>query len=599
MSAGICAIKEEFIVKNDISNPSETATKDDNVDETSKQDLSQDDAGETPNKKIKLSKREKKRNRGQNKSRPAPYKVTVDDKLCRELIDVLENETRNCTYKNCKCQHDVLSYLQNKPKDIGDFCYIYKLRGRCPAGLSCRFGREHISESGYNMVSENYDPNKSKSTLNQLGFELQTKLRKKTYDFKKTEISVKKVEKFMNAKKDLKQNGSSEPNVLSETTNITESAEARLGCVTDEDIISTRKCEKKKIDWSNKLFLSPLTTVGNLPFRRICKEFGADVTCGEMALSIPIIQGANQEWALAKRHESEDLFGVQICGYKAHLVGQAVQVLQENCAIDFVDINLGCPIELIYQNGAGSALLRRPNILEGMIRTCVDMMDMPLTVKTRTGVYADKNVAHDYFPKFKEWGVSCATIHGRSREQRYTRTADWEYIEKCAASVENQMPVIGNGDILSFQDYLEAKRVAPHISGVMLGRGALVKPWLFTEIKEQKAIDISSKERFEILKKYVNYGLEHWGSDTKGVENTRRFLLEWQSFLYRYVPLGLLERPPQKINERPPVYRGRDDLETMMASNNCKEWIKLSEMLLGPVPDGFTFLPKHKANSYS
>lgn len=136
------------------------------------------------------------------------------------------------------------------------------------------------------------------------------------------------------------------------------------------------------------------------------------------------------------------------------------------------------------------------------------------------------------------------------------------------------------------------------MAGVMLGRGALIKPWIFTEIKEQKLWDISSQERFDILKKYTNYGLEHWGSDSRGVENTRRFMLEWLSFLYRYIPVGLLENPPQKINERPPYYKGRDELETLMASPAASDWIKLSEMLLGKVPDGFRFIPKHKANSY-
>lgn len=77
-----------------------------------------------------------------------------------------------------------------------------------------------------------------------------------------------------------------------------------------------------------------------------------------------------------------------------------------------------------------------------------------------------------------------------------------------------------------------------------------------------------------------------------------RFLLEWQSFLYRYVPYGILERPPQRINERPDSYVGRDDLETLMASPKSSDWVKLSEMLLGPVPDGYNFVPKHKANSF-
>eukprot|EP00953_Heterococcus_sp_UTEX-ZZ885_P036289 18699-Heterococcus_DN1.PRE.1 len=86
---------------------------------------------------------------------------------------------------------------------------------------------------------------------------------------------------------------------------------------------------------------------------------------------------------------------------------------------------------------------------------------------------------------------------------------------------------------------------------------------------------------------YCKYGLEHWGSDQLGVNRTRRFLLEWMSFTSRYIPIGLLETIPQKLGDRPMPYYGRSDLETLLSSQNCADWIKVSEMILGPVPDGF------------
>lgn len=104
---------------------------------------------------------------------------------------------------------------------------------------------------------------------------------------------------------------------------------------------------------------------------------------------------------------------------------------------------------------------------------------------------------------------------------------------------------------------------------------------------------------YSVSGSYAEYGLEHWGSDSKGVETTRRFLLEWLSFLHRYVPHGILERPPQRMNERIPRFVGRNELETLLASPNCADWVRVSEMFLGKVPDGFAFEAKHRAHGYN
>lgn len=93
--------------------------------------------------------------------------------------------------------------------------------------------------------------------------------------------------------------------------------------------------------------------------------------------------------------------------------------------------------------------------------------------------------------------------------------------------------MFGNGDVLSHSDYERIREECPSVQGITVGRGALIKPWIFREIKDRVLLDVSSSERFDILKKYVNYGMEHWGSDSRGVETTRRFLLEWISFLHR------------------------------------------------------------------
>ncbi|KAF6154533.1 hypothetical protein GIB67_028419 [Kingdonia uniflora] len=356
--------------------------------------------------------------------------------------------------------------------------------------------------------------------------------------------------------------------------------------------------EKKLIDFRGKMYLAPLTTVGNLPFRRLCKVLGADITCGEMAMCTNLLQGQASEWALLRRHSSEDIFGVQICGAYPDTVARAVELVDRECDVDFIDINMGCPIDIVVNKGAGSALLTKPMRIKNVIQAAFAIVDKPITVKVRTAYFEGRNRIDSLITDISNWGASAVTIHGRSRQQRYSKLADWDYINQCATKAPDTLHVLGNGDVYSYLDWNQHISDCPKLSACMIARGSLIKPWIFTEIKEQRHWDITSGERLNILKDFVQFGLEHWGSDTKGIGTTRHFLLEWLSYMYRYIPVGLLDVIPQKLNWRSPTYVGRDDLETLMASDSAVDWIRISEMLLGKVPESFTFAPKHKSNAY-
>ncbi|KAG0473115.1 hypothetical protein HPP92_014972 [Vanilla planifolia] len=361
-----------------------------------------------------------------------------------------------------------------------------------------------------------------------------------------------------------------------------EGASRIITCSSKVDLdVKPHAREKKLIDFRGKLYLAPLTTVGNLPFRRICKALGADITCGEMAVCTNLLQGQASEWALLRKHSSEDIFGVQICGAYPDTVARTVEIIDQQCSVDFIDINMGCPIDVIVNKGAGSSLLTKPMRMKSIIQAASETTIRPLTIKVRTGFFEGRNRVDSLISDFFPWGANAVTIHGRSRQQRYSKLADWNYIYQCASKASTGLHVLGNGDIFSYCDYNKHMSDCPKLSSCMIARGALIKPWIFSEIKEQRHWDISSGERLNILKDFVNFGLEHWGSDTKGVETTRHFLLEWLGYTHRYIPVGLLEVIPQHLNWRPPSYFGRDDLETLMASDSAADWIRISEMLLG------------------
>ncbi|KAG7324671.1 hypothetical protein KOW79_012687 [Hemibagrus wyckioides] len=580
-------------------------------------DGAEEPGGEPETKKRKLDDEQmpEKKRRGQNKSRPHLKPHSYEERrLCPSVIPGSE---RKCFYgEKCIFIHDVADYMSTKPADLGDSCFLYDTFGRCPYAVTCRFAKAHTGPDYKTLVNEELCKSlaRTETVRNNLDKDLQKRLRKKQVSFKGSEKFLKSLSAGKNQSKKStgsentpNEAGQDEEGSRCEGKQEDPAAELKaeesqtkpppvktVGPLTDEDIIKLRPCEKKQVDFRDKLYLAPLTTCGNLPFRRLCKRFGADITCGEMAMCTNLLQGQSSEWALLKRHHTEDIFGVQLEGCFPDTMTRCAELLNNNIDVDFVDINSGCPIDLVYKKGGGCGLMARTNKFEQIVRGMNSVLDVPLTVKIRTGVQQNCNIAHKLIPELKKWGVSMITLHGRSREQRYTKLADWSYIDTCS-KLAAPLPLFGNGDILTYEDAMRARETG--VSGIMVARGALIKPWLFTEIKEQRHWDISSSERLQVLQDFTHFGLEHWGSDTQGVEKTRNFLLEWLSFTCRYIPVGLLERI-QKINERPPYYLGRDYLETLMASQHVDDWIRISEMLLGPVPKNFSFLPKHKANSY-
>ena len=624
----------------------------------------------------------KEKSRGQNTNRN--FGSSKDEiGLCQSRATSSEFAPKECRFgDDCKFEHDLRKYLKDWKRDdlstFGGVCPVWNVKGRCEVGWKCRFVGSHSKEvrredGRMELVLIEEKPSaisqESKSSedpmLNAISTEAKADLMKKR-------VKTPKADRYNSWLEKSNQQTNSQHDGHSESLDLnTENQENRARYVEPPLLPS----EKRKIYFGPETpVLAPLTTQGNLPFRRLCLGFGAQITYSEMAMSVPLLQGQKSEWALMRAHESEAIspaynktkgavvegydnsrdsrFGAQIAASKAWQAFKATEILTRYCPqLRVIDLNCGCPIDLVYRAGAGSALLDRPSKLESIVRGMNTVSgEVPITVKIRMGTKDNRPTAERlidrlvyggeaaYERDLGPCGAAAITLHGRSRQQRYTKNADWSYISECAALIQHyndkgdeladtvreadaryqsaagQVYFIGNGDCYSHVDYENHIKNA-NVDSVMLARGALIKPWLFEEIEKGQYIDKSASERLSMVEQYVRYGLETWGSDEMGVGTTRRFLLEWLSFAYRYVPVGIMEHLPPSLQDRPPAWRGRNDLETLLGSGNYRDWIKIrcgtskiavlcsladccSEMFLGPAHRDFKFEPKHKSNSY-
>jgi tRNA-dihydrouridine synthase 3 len=282
----------------------------------------------------------------------------------------------------------------------------------------------------------------------------------------------------------------------------------------------------------NAYLLAPLTRGGNLPFRRLCAELGADITLSEMAYARFINRGEGRELALIRRHSSERIFGAQIAAKSIDEGSRTLEAIAERGA-DFVDINCGCPIHDTVRRGLGAHLLRRPKALGKFISGLTQVSKLPITVKIRTGWSNDAINVHEVCQILEESGAAAITVHGRTREQRYTRAANWELIGEVVKN--RNIPIIGNGDILTHYEAQYRKAVSG-CSAVMIGRGALIKPWIFQELREGRALNPTSEERVQIYWRLAQYMKEHFHNDEKGKRRAWYFLPWHFSFFCRYRP---------------------------------------------------------------
>lgn len=234
------------------------------------------------------------------------------------------------------------------------------------------------------------------------------------------------------------------------------------------------------IEIENCLALGPMAGVTDLPFRLLCKEMGCNMLYTEMVSAKAILYKNKNTKELLNIDKNEHPVGVQLFGSDPDIMAQiAAQVEEGEC--DFIDINMGCPVPKIVNNGEGSALLKQPKLVEEILTKMVKAVNKPVTVKIRKGFENGTVYAVEIAKIAESCGVSAIAVHGRTREQYYSGKADWDVIKDVKKAVK--IPVIGNGDIFSAED-AKAMKEYTGCDGLMVARGARENPWIFREIKE-------------------------------------------------------------------------------------------------------------------
>lgn len=229
------------------------------------------------------------------------------------------------------------------------------------------------------------------------------------------------------------------------------------------------------------LFLAPMEDVTYKTFRYMCKHNGADVMYTEFVASEALIRNVNKSIDKMELFDFDRPAAIQIYGHNTDSMVEAAK-MAEKARPDFIDINCGCPMKKIIRKGAGAGLLQDPDKMVEMVGRIVKAVQLPVTVKTRTGWDNDNKPIVELAERLQDVGIAALALHGRTRAQLYTGSADWQMIAKVKQNPRLNIPLIGNGDINSPQKAKECIDISG-VDGLMIGRGAIGRPWIFNEIK--------------------------------------------------------------------------------------------------------------------